>query len=214
MKITTLLTLGLIGLTFACSPTTKLSKSWADPSFNAATTKPFTKVLVIAPIKDATTQRIAEDKIVSKLKQGVGVQSYVYLQPSDTVEAALITKLKKDGFDGIILMHLKEIEKSTSYTPGTSYGGYYGGWGGYHGYGYYGYGYGGYGPGYYGGYTEGHYNEDKTYMVETNLYSIAESKLLWAGTTASLNPSSVDKTLDQIIITIKSELQRKGYIKK
>jgi hypothetical protein len=215
MKITSLLSLGLISLMLASCSSTKLSKSWADPSFNAATTKPFKKVLVIAPIKDANTQRISEDKIVSQLRQGVGVQSYLYLQPSDTVKAALESKLKKDGFDGIILMNLKEIEKSTSYTPGTSYGGYYGGWGGYHGYGYGGYGSGGYGPGYYGGgYTEGHYNEDKTYLVETNLYSISESKLLWAGTTASLNPSSLDKTLDQIIAAIKNELQKKGYIVK
>lgn len=215
MKIRSLLTLGLISLMLASCSSTKLSKSWADPSFNAATTKPFTKVLVIAPIKDANTQRISEDKIVSKLKKGVGVQSYIYLQPSDTVKAALESKLKKDGFDGIILMNLKEVQESTSYTPGTSYGGYYGTYGGYHGYGYGGYGYGGYGGGYYGGgYTEGHYNEDKTYMVETNLYSISESKLLWAGTTASLNPGSLDKTLDQIITAIKNELQKKGYIKK
>lgn len=215
MKIKSLLTLGLISLMLASCSSTKLSKSWADPSFNAATTKPFTKVLVIAPIKDANTQRISEDKIVSKLKKGVGVQSYIYLQPSDTVKATLESKLKKDGFDGIILMNLKEVQESTSYTPGTSYGGYYGTYGGYHGYGYGGYGYGGYGGGYYGGgYTEGHYNEDKTYMVETNLYSISESKLLWAGTTASLNPGSLDKTLDQIITAIKNELQKKGYIKK
>jgi hypothetical protein len=215
MKIKSLLTLGLISLMLASCSSTKLSKSWADPSFNVATTKPFAKVLVIAPIKDANTQRISEDKIVSKLKKGVGFQSYIYLQPSDTVKAALESKLKKDGFDGIILMNLKEVQESTSYTPGTSYGGYYGTYGGYHGYGYGGYGFGGYGGGYYGGgYTEGHYNEDKTYMVETNLYSISESKLLWAGTTASLNPGSLDKTLDQIITAIKNELQKNGYIKK
>lgn len=214
MKLRILLPLSVIGLILAGCSATKIDKSWADPSFNAATTKPFTKVLVIAPIKDESTQRIAEDKIVSELKQGVGAQSYLYLQPSDTVKAALESKLKKDGFDGIILMHLKEVEKSTSYTPGTSYGGYYGGYGGYRGYGYGGYGHGGYGGAYYGGGTEGHYNEDKTYFVETNLYSISETKLLWSGTTSTLNPSGLDKTLDQIIVAIKNELQKKGYVKK
>jgi hypothetical protein len=213
MKIKTLLPLGLIALMLASCSSTRLSQSWADPSFNAATTKPFTKVLVIAPIKDANTQRISEDKIVSQLKAGVGVQSYLYLQPSDTVEATLETKLKNDGFDGIILMHLKEVVESTSYTPGTTYPSYYGSYGGYHGYGYGGYGYGGYGGGYYGSVTtEGHYNQDKTYMVETNLYSISENKLLWAGTTATLNPSGLDKTLDEIIAAVKNELQKKGYI--
>ncbi len=224
MKIR-ILPFACILLTLACSPQTRLAQSWADPSFNAATSKPFTKVLVIAPLKNATAQRISEDKIVASLKQGTGVQSYVYLQPSDTIEEALEIKLKQDGFDGIILMHLKSVEKSTTYIPGTSYGGYYGGYGGYHGYGYGGYHGGYYGSGYYGGgyygggyynggYTEGHYSEDRNYYVETNLYSLSEKKLLWAGTTISKNPDTLDKTLDQIIAAIRSSLQKKGYIKK
>ncbi|MEI8047260.1 MAG: hypothetical protein WCI92_07765 [Bacteroidota bacterium] len=202
MKIKFLIPLSLIGLMFACSPATKLEKSWADPSFNSSM-KPFTKVLVIAPLRDQNSQRIAEDKIVLKLKKGVvGVQSYQYLQPSDTAQKLVQSKLMKDGFDGIILMHLTTVEKSTSYTPGTYYGGYYG---------YHGYGYGGY---YGGGYSPGYYSEDKTFLVETNFYSVKESKLLWSGTTSTLNPSSLNETLDQIIYSIQYELQQKGLIKK
>lgn len=197
MKIKFLIPLSLIGLMFACGPSTKLEKSWADPSFNAATTQPFKKVLIIAPLKDAASQRSAEDKIAKKLKEGVGVQSYTYLSAADTVKAVVDAKLLKDGFDGIIVMKLKEVEKSTSYVQGSSYGGYYG----YRGY----YGYGSYSPGY--------YTEDKTFMVETNLYSIRENKLMWSGTTSSLNPTSFDATIDQIIYTIQYELKKKGLVK-
>ena len=63
MKIKFLIPLCLIGLMYSCGPSTKLEKSWADPSFNATTTQPFTKVLIIAPLKDAAAQRTAEDKI-------------------------------------------------------------------------------------------------------------------------------------------------------
>ncbi|MFN8133973.1 MAG: hypothetical protein U0Z17_01620 [Bacteroidales bacterium] len=48
MKIKFLIPLSLIGLMFSCSSSTKLEKSWADPSFNSSMA-PFTKVLVIAP---------------------------------------------------------------------------------------------------------------------------------------------------------------------
>jgi hypothetical protein len=199
MKIRTLLPLSLIGLMFACSPSTKLEKSWADPSFNAATTQPFKKVLIFAPLKDAASQRTAEDKIAAQLKEkGAAVPSYTYLQPSDTIQDLLDQKLVKDGFDGVISMQLKDVEKSTSYVQGTSYGGYYG----YRGF----YGYGSYSPGY--------YTEDKTYLVETNLYSLRDNKLLWSGTTSSINPSKFDKTVDQIIYTVKYELQKKGFIQK
>jgi hypothetical protein len=197
MKIKFLIPLSLIGLMFAYGPSTKLEKSWADPSFNATTTKPFTKVLIIAPLKDAASQRTAEDKIAKQLKQGVGVQSYTYLSTTDTVKTVVDSRLINDGFDGIIEMHLKEVEKSTEYVQGSYYGGY-----GYRGY----YGYGSYSPGY--------YEENKTFMVETNLYSIRENKLLWSGTTSSLNPTSFDATIDQIIYTVKYELQKKGLIQK
>jgi len=198
MKIRMLLPLSLIGLMFACSPSTKLEKSWSDPSFNAAASAPYKKVLIVAPLKDAASQRSAEDKIAKELKQGVGVQSYTYLSTPDTNKAVVDEKLLKDGFDGVIVMRLKDVEKSTSYVQGTTYGGYHG----YRGY----YGYGSYSPGY--------YTEDKTFMVETNLYSIRDSKLLWSGTTSSLNPTSFEKTMDQIIYTIKYELQKKGFIQK
>ncbi len=192
MKIKILLALSLIALMYSCMSTTKLETSWADPSFNAATMKPFTKVLVLAPLKDASSQRIAEDKIAKQLKPGVAVQSYTYLTPKDTDKDLIEQKLLKDGFDGVIEVHLKDVQKSTSYTPGTTYGGWYG----------------------YRNYSPGYYSEDKTFMVETNFYSLKEKKLLWSGTTSSLNPSSLDQTMDQIIYTIKYELQKKGFLKK
>jgi hypothetical protein len=191
MKIKTLIVLSIIGLMYACGPSTKLEKSWIDPSFNS-TTKPFTKVLVVAPLKDAASQRIAEDKIVKQLKAGVGVPSYSYLKPTDTDQKLVDQELLKDGFDGVIVMHLKDVEKSVSYNPGTSYGGWYG----------------------YRSYSPGYYTEDKTFMVETNFYSIKDGKLLWSGTTSTLNPSSFEGTMDEIIRTIKYELQKKGLLKK
>ena len=209
MKLKFLMPLSLIGLMFACSPTTKLEKSWADPSFNA-TMKPFTKVLVIAPLRDVNSQRIAEDKIVTQLKQGTtGVQSYLYLQPADTNIMSVENRLKKDGFDGIIIMRLTTVEKSTTYNQGTYYGGYGYPYGGY--YGYHGYGYGGY---YGGGYSPGYYSEDKTFLVETIFYSVSNRKLLWSGTTSTLNPTSLNETLDQIIAAIKYDLKQKGLISK
>lgn len=192
MKIKILIPLILIGFMMACSPATKLEKSWADPSFNPQTMKPFNKVLIVAPIKDEASQRIAEDKIAAQLKPGVAIQSYTYPKLAETDQQELQGKLIKDNFDGIILMRLKEVEQSTSYTPGTSYGGWYG----------------------YRNYSPGYYSEDKTFMVETSFYSLPDNKLLWSGTTSSLNPTSYEKTLDQIITAIKYELQQKGFIKK
>jgi hypothetical protein len=180
----------LIGLLFGCV-STKLAKSWADPSFSL-NPNPYKKVLVVAPLKDAASQRIAEDKIVKQIKKTTAIQSYTYLNTSDTIPKILNQKLLKDGFDGLILMHLTDVEKSMSYNQGASYGGWYG----------------------YRYYTPGYYTEDKTFLVETNMYSIKDDKLLWSGTTSTLNPSSFDKSIDEIITAIKTELQKKGILAK
>jgi hypothetical protein len=199
MKTKFYLPLLLFALMIACSPATKLEKSWADPSLTPGNVKQFKKVLVVAKLKDESARRIAEDKIAKEIK-GIAVPSYSYLTSDDTDEAQLTAKLKNDGFDGIIIMQLKEVEKSTSYTPGTVYAG---GW------------YGGYRGGYGGVYgSPGYYSEDKTFYTETTVFSLADNKLLWSGVTSSLNPSKVEKTIDEVIYAIKLELQNKGLISK
>jgi hypothetical protein len=200
MKTKFYLPLFLFTLMIACTPATKLENSWADPSLTPGNVKQFKKVLVVAKLKDESTRRIAEDKIAAQVKAPVAVPSYSYLTGDDTDEAQLTAKLKNDGFDGVILMQLKEVEKSTSYTPGTVYAG---GW------------YGGYRGGYGGIYgSPGYYSEDKTYFVESTIFSLTDNKLLWSGVTSSLNPTKLEKTIDEVISTVKLELQNKGFISK
>jgi hypothetical protein len=194
-KISYLIFLATTFIFFSCSPSTKIEKTWTDPSFTPASAKAFNKVLVMGLLKDESTRRIAEDKMVSQFKNVKAVQSYSYLQASDTDRNMVDEKLKKDGFDGVVVMRLANVDKSTSYVPGTTYGGWYG------------YRYGGV----YG--SPGYYQEDRTYYVETNIYSLEQNKLLWSGTTASLNPSKIDKTLDDIITALKEQLQKQGLLK-
>src|SRR3954468_8478014 len=176
---------------YSCEPSTKLEKTWRDPSFTKSTTNEFHKVLVMGLLKDESSRRIAEDKMVAQFKNVQAVQSYSYLQPSDTARGSVDAKLKKDGFDGVVVMRLADVDKSTSYVPGTGYGGWYG----------------------YRYSSPGYYQEDKTFYVETNFYSLSSDKLLWSGTTSSLNPSKLDKTIDEIIVTLKQQLQKQGLVK-
>lgn len=197
MKMKILMPLSLIGLMFACTPSTQLTKSWSDPSLANGGFKPFTKVLVIAKMKDDASSRTAEDKIVAQFKPGVAVPEYSYLGISDTVQASVDAKLIKDGFDGLIVMQLTAVDKSLNYQPGTAYGGFYGR-------GYYG------GGGFYG--TGPTITEDQTFMVQTNVYSLKTQKLLWSGVTSTLNPTSLDQSLNDIITAIKAKMQKQGLI--
>ena len=84
---------GSILLLVACGPTTKITKSWTDPSFTASAAQSFNKILVMGLLKDESTRRIAEDKMVKSFKTVTAVQSYSYLSPVDTIESVVEDKL-------------------------------------------------------------------------------------------------------------------------
>lgn len=189
MNIRNLFLLTVVALICACGSSTQLTKTWTDPSLDPKTFKAFNKVLVMTHLKDETSNRIAEDKLVQQFRPGVGVASYSYLQPGDTVESAVNAKLQKDGFDGFLVMRLSGIDKSLD-IQSNNYGGYYR-------------------RGYYGTTT---ISEDQTFLVETKIFSFESGKMLWSGTTSTLNPASLEKALDEIIVAIKNQLVKQGFV--
>jgi len=161
------------------------------------------KVLVIAMVKDETSRRVIEDHLVKRVS-GTGVASYTLVSTDMLKEASdeALKKILTDGkFTHIILMRLADVEKETSYVPGTTTS-YYGGYGRYYGY----------GAGMYS--TPGYYTTDKNYFVETTVYSINPDKLLWTGTTKTVNPSKVEKTVNDIADVVAEKMKKDGFLKK
>lgn len=208
-----ILLISLIGLMAACATSTQLRKSWSDPSLTNTPVKPFNKVFIMVTLKNDASRRAAEDQLAEGIRNGSTVKSYTYLTPADTSQKLLVEKLKKEGFDGAITMRLKSVVQTRTTSPGTPYGNWY--TSSY----VYGYGYsyvatyvpnnsGNSGP------TTVDINSPKDYIVETNIYSLESSKLLWSGVTASLKPKKLDQAMSGIINTIRLELQKKGFIKK
>jgi hypothetical protein len=191
LKSNLYLLIGLLGFLAACSPSTKITKIWTDPSWNQADTVLYKKVLVCCPLKDDSSRKIAEDKMAANIKKFDAIPYHIYVKITDIDQNAMEEKLIKDGFDGIILMRLVNFDKHIYYTPGTPY------------------------PEWYNlRYAKsGYYSEDKTFYVETNFYSLAQKKLIWSASTSTLNPTKLDKTLNEIIAAIKAELTKKGLIK-
>lgn len=219
MKLKSLLTLFILGLLVACTSTstTRIQKSWADPSLTNQTVKGYHKLMVIAILKGDWDRRIAETKLVNSFKNKQVVPSFEYLTPADTTKALVLEKLRTDSMDAVVLMRINEAQNTTTYHQGTTgygpaYG--YGYGGGYHG-GYYGGYYGGYHGGYHTGYnTPGYYTEDKTYVVETFVFDVKQDKLMLSITTTTMNPSTIEKSIDQIIYSVRYEMMKKGLLKK
>jgi hypothetical protein len=186
----------------ACSPSTQIVKSWRDPGATVSASGSY-KTLVLGLVKDESSRRIVEDALVKRLN-GKGVASYTVIT-EDMIKAAkedqLAEKLAQGGFTHLLMVRLADVEKETSYVPGTTTG-YYGGYGRYYGY----------GAGMYT--TPGYYTEDKNYFVETAVYSITPDKLLWTGTTKTVNPSKMDKTITEIAETVAEQMKKDGFLLK
>ena len=197
-----ILSLIVISTLVSCGPSTKIEKTWMEPGASVTAGAP-NKALVIAMVKDETSRRVIEDQLAKRIS-GTAVASYTLLSTDMLKEASeeALKKVLTDGkFTHVLLMRLADIEKETSYVPGTTTG-FYGGYGRYYGY----------GAGMYS--TPGYYTTDKNYFVETTVYSINPDKLIWTGTTKTVNPSKLDKAVNDIADVVSEKMKKDGFLTK
>jgi hypothetical protein len=188
----------------ASCTSTKITSTWSMPD-KQISIKKLNKVLVVALFKNETSRHKAEDQMVSYLK-GKGIASYAYLNVNfnKKSETEIRQKVELGGFDGAVTMRLIDIDKEENYVPGniSTYPNYYGSFSGYYhrNWSYYD------DPGYY--YTT------KKYIVETNVYSLKEDKIIWSGITKTTDPDGVDKMMREITKVVYKKMIKEGFIKK
>lgn len=208
-----LIILSVILALAGCGSNTSIVNSWRDPKITVAQ-EHFKKVLVVVLVKDEASRRVAENRIAAS--NPIFKTSYDYL--NETTKA--LTKEQKlkilhdENFDGVVTMRLVSTDKETTYVPGTYTGMYYGGFDGIYS-GVYGYGFGNW----YGMYSDsfydpGYYQETTSYMVETNIFSLKENKLIWTGTTKSDYVTDLGQTVDAIMQAVVDEMRKDGSLPK
>ena len=194
-----------------CGSNTSIVNSWRDPNITVAQ-EHFKKVLVVALVKDEASRRTAENRIAAS--NPIFKTSYQYLNETtkQLTQEQKLKILQDENFDGVITLRLVSKEKETNYVPGTYTGMYYGGFDGLYA-GMYGYGfgnwYGMYSPYFY---DPGYYQETTSYMVETNIFSLKENKLIWTGTTKSEYVNDLGSTVDAIMEAVVKEMRKDGSL--
>ncbi|MFH6994100.1 hypothetical protein [Flavobacterium sp. FlaQc-48] len=195
----------------SCGSNTSIVNSWRDPKITVAQ-EHFKKVLVVALLKDEASRRVTENRIAASNE--IFKTSYQYLNETtkQLTQEQKLKILQDENFDGVITLRLVSTEKETNYVPGTYTGMYYGGFDGLYS-GMYGYGfgnwYGMYSPSFY---DPGYYQETTSYMVETNVFSLKENKLIWTGTTKSDYVTDLGTTVDAIMQAVVQEMRKDGSL--
>jgi hypothetical protein len=145
-------------------------------------------------LEDALAEQAAQRNILPIKSTTTFSPDFYQKLPS---ERELLSKIRNTGANAILTVSLINKESETRHVPGSRtyapfgayrwYGGYYS---------YFNY----WAPMMY---DPGYYVTDKTYFLETNLYSVETNRLIWSAQSETINPGSIDafvKTYPKVLI--------------
>lgn len=176
MKETAMLSWGGAALALlamsGCGSSTRLASVWSDPTF---TTNSLNHLMVISVGKDVTIRRVFEDRFTAALRaKGAGAQPSYPLFSENVLDSASVSmKMHEDHCDGVFVTRVVDQKTLKTYYPPTSgyirsTAPYYSGWYGY------------YSSGFTYVTTPGYTVENQVVSLETNLYRVSDSKLVWS----------------------------------
>ena len=159
------LLVALLSLAASCA-TTKLTESWRDDGYRGT----IRKAVVIGVFTESDTRKIFEDEFADRLRaRGVdAVASRKLVSDAELPDKDLVLrKIRDAGADTVFVTRLLQIENETAYVPGQSYvvPRYYDAYGTY----------------YTQIYSPGRLVREGQAYAETNVYNVADLKLIWSG---------------------------------
>lgn len=188
-----------VGLFGGGCGTTQLVELWSDSSYSAG---PLNKILVIAFRPDPVHRRMSEDAFVAALQKRntVAVPSYQLFPDAIPDTTALRQKIEEEGFEGVLVLVKAEREKIETYVPGyttreevTTFDRR---WKAYVTH---------YETVQHEGYTE----TSMAIRVQTDLLLAQEGgRLVWSGTSETIDPTSRKQVRESVAELVASELQR------
>jgi len=176
----------------SCGATTVVTK-WQDP---ATPRLAFTNIIALVISSDPSLRRVGEDELCRQVTRVPCAPAYAILPDAALPNADTVKFIvQKAGFDGALVFRVANAREKVTYVPPT------------------------YGPTFWGyyrfagpGYSPGYVQTDQVVRVETSIYSVRNDKLVWVGTTDTMNPNSVSALVKDVAKTVRKELERTGAI--
>ena len=169
----------------------------------------FKKVIAIALVNNEMKRRTIEDRMCAQIKRlGTGtetVPSYSLIPTADLRnEPSVKSRVEAGGFDGAVAWRAAGTNHETYYIPGETVVvpvAYRGFWGYYH-------------MGLATAYEPGYLETEKVVHVETMVYRVGPTsdELVWAGTSATVDPRTLDSLIDGVAGAVSDELRRQGLL--
>lgn len=186
-----------------CAGASRMANMWKDPSYPQT---PIDNVLVVSISKNETWRRVWEDAVVAELKDnGANATPSYSLFPTAVPDTQQVLDAVRDNeYGGVIVTYRLDARAVTRYVPGyvTSVPvRYYRYWGDY------------YHPYYTTIYRPGYVVTDQEVRYQIDVWSAEDGgKLVWMGTTSTVNASSYDQIRSEVSDLLVKELRLKGVI--
>jgi hypothetical protein len=179
-----LLAAAMAALLGGCA-STQITSAWKDPDLARL---PFKKVLVVFQHSDAELRMRLERSMAAEIPNAVPAHAIFSDAEVRDIEAVK-KRVRADGFDSAVIMRIVGVDREVSYVPGRLYSvpGFYHGF-----YGYWGY-------GWRTVYDPGYMRSDRIVTISTNVYSVADDKLVWASQSETFNPTSLRTAVAEVV---------------
>lgn len=198
------LPLALVGLALAAcaGPQTSVELAWTAPN---AQSMQLHRVVTLFVSRDVALRRPAEDQLARELAmRGVEATPAYQLLTRDDLRNlnAAKAKLRAQGYDGVVTMRMVGREQTLNYVP-PSFDAYwtwaspYFAW-----------------PGYYaaGPYSPGYVYTTTIVRMETEAYSLADDKLVWAALSKTTDPDNARELIHDVTKTVATHLTDEGLV--
>ncbi|HET7728473.1 MAG TPA: hypothetical protein VFK48_00450 [Usitatibacter sp.] len=165
--------------------TTQLTSVWRDPDLARV---PFRKVLVVFQHPDPALRQRLERVMAAEIANAV--PSHAIFSDEEVRDVERVKeRVRREGFDSTVIMRLAGVEREVSYVPGRIYAvpAYYRSVWGYWGY------------GWSSVYEPGYMRSDRVVHVATNVYSVADDKLVLATQSETFNPASLRQAVAEVV---------------
>jgi hypothetical protein len=181
MLLVAAMTAALLG---GCA-STQITSSWQDPDFARL---PFKKVLVVFQHSDSQLRTRLERAMAAEVPNSVPAHALFNdeeVRDVDRVKA----RVREEGFDSAVIMRIVSMDREVSYVPGRLHAvpGFYHGF-----YGYWGY-------GWRSVYEPGYIRSDRVVTIATNVYAVAQDKLVWSSQSETFNPGSLRNAVTEVV---------------
>lgn len=187
-----------------CHSSSGLVNMWRDKSYEAA---PMNNILVIAVRRDVINRRLWEDSFVGELqKRGVTATASYSLFPGSVPDTQqVIEVIQNKRFDGVLVTVRPTVDTNVNYTPGYVSSDpvmRYNSWTNR------------YNTYYYEVYHPAEAVPEKVVRHEIDLWSTGDhGKIIWAATTETIDPNSVQDVSREASQVIIPELENQQLIK-